>query len=117
MISHYIHVIFLRQHYLLYTYLSLIPTSFFVFHQIVRKPFKFINNSLQAIQSLVNELNFPSFLYLFVYSFSANAWESKQFLYKYQYQCILIFSVIWLGIKWLKYRVTVFNTDMGIQMM
>ena len=32
---------------------------------------------------------------------------SKQFLYKYQYSCILIFSVIWLGTIRLKYTVIV----------
>ena len=32
---------------------------------------------------------------------------SKQFLYKYQYSCILILSVIWLGTIRLKYTVTV----------
>ena len=40
---------------------------------------------------------------------------SKQFLYKYQYQCILIFSVIWLGMIRLKHNS--FDNDMGIQMM
>ena len=51
-----------------------------------------------------------------MYSLSAIAWESdQQFLYKYQYQCILIISVICLGMKRLKYNS--FNTDMGFQMM
>ena len=38
---------------------------FVIFHQVVRKPFKFINNVLQTNKSLVNESNFPSFLSLF----------------------------------------------------
>ena len=40
---------------------------------------------------------------------------SKQFLYKYQYQCMLIFLVIWLGTIQVKYNN--FDTDIGIQMM
>ena len=39
----------------------------------------------------------------------------KQFLYKYQYQSILIFLVIWLGVIQLKYKS--FDTDMGSQTM
>ena len=39
----------------------------------------------------------------------------KQFLYKYQYQGILIILVIWLGMIQLKY--SSFDTDMGSQMM
>ena len=38
------------------------PCFFFIFHRVVRKPFKFINNVLQINESLVNESNFPSFL-------------------------------------------------------
>ena len=42
------------------------------------------------------------------------AWEmSKQFLYKYQYQCILIFLVVWLGMIRLKHYS--FDVDMGIK--
>ena len=60
---------------------------FFIFHQVVWEAFKFINDGLQTNESLVNESNFPSFLY-FVYSFSAITWESVQtILYKNQYQC------------------------------
>ena len=40
---------------------------------------------------------------------------SKKVPYKYQYQCILIFSVIWLAVIRLKYNS--FDTDMEIQMM
>ena len=64
----------LRPHYLLYTYLSLIP-AFFFFHQVVWKPFNFINNGLRTNQSLVclvslvNESNFPSFPSLCVFIF------------------------------------------------
>ena len=54
------------------------PCMFFIFHQVVRKPFKFINNGLQINEDLVNETNFPIFLLLFVYLFSAIAWESVQ---------------------------------------
>ena len=38
------------------------PCFFFIFHRVVRKPFKFVNNVLQINESLINELNFPSFL-------------------------------------------------------
>ena len=54
------------------------PCIYFIFHQAARKPFKFINNGLQTNESLVNVSNFPSFLSLFVCSFSAIAWESIQ---------------------------------------
>ena len=37
------------------------PASFF-FHQVVRKPLKFINNVLHTNESFLNESNFPSFL-------------------------------------------------------
>ena len=67
MILHNIPVIILRPHYLFYTYSSLIPASSFIFDQVVRKPFKFINNGLQTNQSLVNESKFPSFLCLCVF--------------------------------------------------
>ena len=45
------------------------PSMFFIFDQVVRKPFKFIKNGLQTNESLVNELNFPSFLSLCVFIF------------------------------------------------
>ena len=84
------------------------PCIFYIFHQVVGKPFKFISSGLETNDTLVNETNFLSFLSLFVYSFSAIAWRSVQtVLYKYQYSCILIFSVIWLGTIRLKYTVIV----------
>ena len=78
MILHNIHVIFFA--YTLFTLYLLIthPCFFFIFYQVVWKPFKFINNGLQTNESLVNESNFPSFLSLFVYPFSGIAWESVQ---------------------------------------
>ena len=84
---HYIHVIFFVSTLLaLYLFITH-PCIFFIFNKVVRKPFKFITNGLQTNESLVNESNFPSFLY-FVYSFSAITWESVQtILYKNQYQC------------------------------
>ena len=54
------------------------PCIFYIFHQVVRKPFKFISSGLETNDSLVNETNFLSFLSLFVYSFSAIAWQSVQ---------------------------------------
>ena len=110
------------------------PCFFFIFHQVVPKPFKFINNGLQANKSLANRSNFPSFLSLCIPFRPSRGKVLKQFLYnyqycldknynifkccnfypntfkfcainknyKYQYQCILIFSVIWLEIIRLK---------------
>ena len=40
---------------------------FFILHQVVGKPFKFINNSLQTIEIFLNESNFPSFLSLCIF--------------------------------------------------
>ena len=54
------------------------PCIFYIFHQIVSKPFKFISSGLETNHSLVNETNLVSFLPLFVYSFSAIAWQSVQ---------------------------------------
>ena len=54
------------------------PCIFYIFHQVVLKPFKFISGGLETNDSLVNETNFLSFLSLFVYSFSAIAWQSVQ---------------------------------------
>ena len=105
----------MRPHDLLHTYLSLIPVSFF-FHQVVRKPLKFINNVLQTNESFLNELGFPSFLSL--YAFIPGHCLGKcheQFLYKYQNQSILLLSVIWLGMTRLIYNS--FETDMGSRMM
>ena len=109
MILHYIHVIFfafaLLAIYLFITH----PSIFFIFHQVLPKPFKFINNGLQTNESPVNELNFPSFLSLCLcIRFRPLLGKvSKQFLYKYQCQCILIISVIWLRMIRLKYTVIV----------
>ena len=44
----------------------------------MRKPFKFISSGRETNNSLVNETNFLSFLSLFVYTFSAIAWQSVQ---------------------------------------
>ena len=54
------------------------PCIFYIFHQVVRKPFKFIKSGLETNDSLVNETNFLSFLSLFVYSFPAIAWQCVQ---------------------------------------
>ena len=77
MILRNIHVI-LFAFTLLTLYLFITHPCFFFYHQVERKPFKFINNGLQTNESLVNVSNFPSFLSLFVCSFSAIAWESIQ---------------------------------------
>ena len=54
------------------------PYIFYIFHQVVQKPFKFISSGLETNDSLVNETNFVSFLLLFVYLFSDIAWQSVQ---------------------------------------
>ena len=54
------------------------PCIFYIFHQVVWKPFKFISSGLETNHSLVNETNLVSFLPLFVYSFSTIAWQSVQ---------------------------------------
>ena len=41
---------------------SVTHLCFFFFHQVVQKPFKFINNVLQTNENFLNESNFPSFL-------------------------------------------------------
>ena len=52
----------------------------------------------------------------FSLSLFINSWRSLEKMSKqYQYECTLIFSVIWLGMIQLKYNS--FNADMGIQMM
>ena len=43
------------------------PGFFFIFHQVVGKPFKFINHVLQTNESFLNKSNFPSFLSLCVF--------------------------------------------------
>ena len=40
------------------------PCFFFIFHQVVCKPFKFISNFLQTNETLVTKSNFSSFLSL-----------------------------------------------------
>ena len=52
------------------------PCIFYIFHQV--ETFKFIISGLETNDSLINETNFLSFLSLFVYSFSAIAWQSVQ---------------------------------------
>ena len=111
MMLHNIHVSTILALYLFIIH----PCIFFILHQVVRKPFKFINNGLQTNESLVNESNFPSFLSLCVFILGHRLGVSKQFLYKYHYQCILIFSVIWLGM--IRVKCNSFDTDMGIQIM
>ena len=78
-------------------------------------PFKSTNNGVQTNESLVNESNFPSIRFLCIHFQSSLGKVCKQFLYKYQFQAILIFPIIWLGMIRLKYNS--FDTDMGIQMM
>ena len=115
MILHNIHKFFFASTLLaLYLFITH-PCIFFIFPQVVRKPFKFVNNGLPVNESLVNKSNFPSFLSLCIHSRPSFGKVSKQFLYKYQYWCILIFSVIWLGIIRVTYNS--FDTDMGVQMM
>ena len=71
------HVIFMRPHYLLYTYLPLIPASFLFSIKLCER----LSNLLILVpkQMKVLQMNriFP-FFSLFVYSFSAIAWESVQ---------------------------------------
>ena len=69
MMLHNIHVIIFASTLLaLYLFITH-PCIFFIFHQVARRSFKFINNGLQTNDSLVNELNFPSFLSLCVFIF------------------------------------------------
>ena len=44
------------------------PSFFFIFPQVVRIPFKFINHVLQANESFLNGSNFPSFQNLCIHS-------------------------------------------------
>ena len=57
----------------------------------------------------------PVYLSLCIHSGPPLEKVFKQFLYKYQYQSILEFSVIWLGMIRIKFHI--FGTDMGIWMM
>ena len=76
------------------------PCIFFNFHQVVRKPFKFINNGLQTNETLVTKRTSPVFSRYFCIHFRPSLGKVlKQFLYKYQYQCILI--LIW-EFRWCK---------------
>ena len=78
MILHNIHVIFFASTLLaLYLFITH-PCIFLIFHQIVQKPLKFINNGLQTNESLVNELNFPSFLSLCVFFIHGHCLECVQ---------------------------------------
>ena len=104
MILHNIHVDFFESTVLaLYLFITHL-CFFFIFHQFVRKPFKFINNVVQTNESLVNELDFPVFS-LFPNNFCININVNV-----YQY-----FTGIWFEKIRLKYNS--FDTDMGIQMM
>ena len=70
---------------------------FFIFHQVVGKPFGFINHVLQKNENFLTESNFPSSLSLSLYIHSGPSLGkmSKQFLYKYRYQRIQnIFSCL-----------------------
>ena len=53
MILHNAHVIFLRTHFLLYTYLSLISSSFLLSIKLCES--QFIDNGLQTSESIVNK--------------------------------------------------------------
>ena len=115
MIFHNIHVnSFTFSLLVLYLFITH-PSFFFIFPQVVRIPFKFINHVLQANESFLNGSNFPSFHNLCIRSGPSLGKMSKQFQYKYRYQRILIFSVIWLGMMQLKYNS--FDTDIRIQIM
>ena len=83
MILYNIHVILFAS-ILLALYLFIThPCIFFIYHQVVQKPFiKFINNGFQTNESLINDLNVPSFLSFslshFAYSFSIIVREKVQ---------------------------------------
>ena len=65
------------------------PCFFFIFHRVVPKPFKFINNGLQANKSLANKSNCPSFLSLCVFLFGRRVGKcSSNF-------CIII-NIVWI---------------------
>ena len=67
MILHNVHVNFFASTLLaLYLFITH-PCFLFISHQVVWKPFKFINNVPQTNEGLVNESNFPSFLSLCVF--------------------------------------------------
>ena len=64
--------------YLVYTHLSLIPASFIFSIKLCESLSNLFSSGLETSDSLVNETNFLSFLSLFLYSFSAIAWQSVQ---------------------------------------
>ena len=74
---------------------------FLIFHQVVGKPFRFIDNVLQASESFLNESNFPSSLSVF--PFWAIARENVQAIsVQISKSACLIFSGIWVGMVQLK---------------
>ena len=89
MILYNIHVILFAS-ILLALYLFIThPCIFFIYHQVVQKPFiKFINNGFQTNESLINDLNVPSFLSLSlslslrIHSRSLLGKKCKQSVYK-----------------------------------
>ena len=105
--------ILLHPHDLLYPYLSLTPFFFFI---------KLRENLSNLLIKFSRKWKFSKWIELKQFSLSLCIYSelsllkmSKQFLYKYQYQHILIFSVIWLDMKRLKYNS--FDTDIVIQIM
>ena len=105
--------ILLHSHDLLYPYLSLTPFFFLI---------KLWENLSNLLIKFSRKWKFPKWIELKQFSLSLCIYSglslvkmSKQFLYKYQYQRILIFSVIWLDMKRLKYNS--FDTDIVIQIM
>ena len=65
MIFHNIHVNLSASSLLVLCLFITYPCFFFIFHQVVGKPFRFIDNVLQASESFLNESNFPSSLSVF----------------------------------------------------
>ena len=101
----------MRPHYLLYTYLPLIPASFLFSIKLCERLSNLIILVFKQMKVLQMNRISPFSLSLCIHFLPSLGKVSKQFLYKF----ILIFSVIWLGMIRLKYRS--FKTDMGIQMM
>ena len=92
MILHNTHMVFASTLLALHLFVTH-PCSFF-FDQVVRKPLKFINNVLQTNVFFLNESNFPIFLSLCAFILGHCLGKCS----KYQYQRILLFLDIWLGI-------------------
>ena len=92
----------MRSHYLFYPcliVLSITPAFFFISHQIVGKSFKFVSPNKRKFSNWIEFLQFS--LSLSIDSGPSLGEISKQFLYKHQYQPILMFLVILLGmIRW-----------------